>query len=35
MYFKFFFTERSKKKEEKYISFLEKQVWYDENFRHE
>ena len=35
MYFKFFFTERSKKKEEKYINMLDKQVWYDENFRHE
>lgn len=35
MYFKFFFTERSKKKEEEYISLLDKQVWYDENFKHE
>ncbi len=35
MYFKFFFTKRSKKKEEKYINMLDKQVWYDENFRHE
>jgi hypothetical protein len=35
MYFKLFFTERSKKKEEKYINMLDKQVWYDENFRHE
>jgi len=35
MYFKFFFTERSRKKEEKYINMLDKQVWYDEIFRHE
>lgn len=35
MYFKFFFTQRAWKKKEKYISLLEKQVWYDENFRHE
>jgi hypothetical protein len=30
MYFKFFFTKRSKKKEEKYINMLDKRVWYDE-----
>ena len=35
MYFKFFFTERSREKKEKYINMLDKQVWYDENFRHE
>jgi len=35
MYFKFFFTERSKKKEEKYINMLSNQIWYDENFKHE
>ena len=35
MYFKFFFTERSREKKEKYINMLNKQVWYDENFRHE
>lgn len=35
MYFKLFFTKRSKKKEEKYINMLDKQVWYDENFRKE
>lgn len=35
MYFKFFFTKRSKNKEEKYINMLDKQIWYDENFRHE
>jgi len=29
MYFKFFFTERSREKEEKYINMLDKQVWYD------
>ena len=35
MDFKFFFTKRSKKKEEKYINMLSKQVWYDENFKQE
>ena len=35
MHFKLFFTKRAKKKEEKYINMLDKQIWYDENFRHE
>lgn len=35
MYFKFFFTKRSKNREEKYINMLNKQVWYNENFKHE
>ena len=35
MYFKFFFTKRSKKKEEKYINMLSNQIWYDENFKNE
>jgi hypothetical protein len=35
MYFKLFFTKRAKKKEEKYINMLDKQIWYDENFKHE
>ena len=34
MYFKIL-TERSREKKEKYINMLDKQVWYDENFRHE
>jgi hypothetical protein len=35
MYFKLFFTKRAKNKEEKYINMLNKQIWYDENFKHE
>lgn len=35
MYFKLFFTKGAKKKEEKYINMLDKQIWYDENFKHE
>ncbi|MGV8090432.1 MAG: hypothetical protein AB2L24_01020 [Mangrovibacterium sp.] len=33
--FKLFLTKRGKKNEEKYIDLLSKQVWYDENFKHE
>jgi len=35
MYFKLFFTKRSRKKEANYINMLSNQIWYDENFRHE
>ena len=35
MHFKLFFTKRAKKKEEKYINMLDKQIWYDQNFNHE
>ena len=35
MDFKLFLTKKGKKNEEKYINILSKQVWYDENFKHE
>jgi hypothetical protein len=35
MDFKLFLTKKGKKKEEEYINMLSKQVWYDENFKHE
>lgn len=35
MDFKLFLTKKGKKQEEKYINMLSKQVWYDENFKHE
>jgi hypothetical protein len=35
MDFKLFLSKEGKKKEEKYINMLSKQVWYDENFKHE
>lgn len=31
---KLLLTKKGKKKEEKYINLLSKQIWYDENFRH-
>ncbi len=35
MQFKFFFTTKGRKKEEEYIRLLSKQLWYEEDFRHE
>lgn len=35
MEFKLFFTKNAKKEEEKYFHMLNKQIWYDENFKHE
>jgi hypothetical protein len=35
MSFKWFFTPRGKKKEEKYINMLSKQVWYEDNFKND
>ncbi len=32
---KLLLTKKGKKKEEKYINLLSKQIWYDENFKHE
>lgn len=32
MYFKYFFTPKGKKKEDKYINLLSKQIWYNEKF---
>jgi hypothetical protein len=34
MDFKLFFTKKGKKKEDEYINMLSKQIWYDEDFRH-
>ena len=35
MDFKLFFTKKGKKNEEKYISMLSKQIWYQEDFSRE